>query len=102
MFSKRSCADVDLATGKILNTPKLALRSKIAKTILELNGARRMAASVELLVVNEFLQTLKQVAPACIASEEFIRRAKHENQRTYLGLLALLAAVPGYDSRNAF
>jgi hypothetical protein len=95
------CADTDPATAAIVDTPKLDLRMKIAATLLDLSQARRMAPGVDVLVLKELVQTLKQVAPDCVANETLIAAAKRESQRTYLGLLGLLAAVRGYDRPDA-
>lgn len=60
-----------------------------------------MFCSYEFLLVGEFLELLRQLAPDCIRTDGIYNRLKKDNQMIFSGALALLAALPTIDRPSA-
>jgi hypothetical protein len=90
------CAEY-AANGKVVPGKKTEKRTRIAQVLLDLCEGRRMVPSYEFLLVGEFLELLRQLAPECIRTDRIFERLKRDSQMVYAGALALLAALPGLD-----
>ena len=90
------CADYD-EHGNFVPSPKAEKRVRIARTLLDLSQAKRMSASYEYLLVGEFMEFLRQLAPDCLTTDAYYRRFREHNQQMFLGILALLVAYPELD-----
>jgi hypothetical protein len=90
------CADYD-AQGNVVAGKKTAKRTRIAQTLLELCEGKRMNCSYEFILVGEFIELLRQLAPTCIRTERIYERLKSDSQQVFAGALALLAALPSLN-----
>ncbi|WP_372716073.1 hypothetical protein [Novipirellula sp.] len=90
------CADYD-DSGKIIDTPKLDLRIKLARNALEMIGAQRMAPSFEFIVVKDFMTALARIAPGSIKTEEYFDLEQKHNQELFTGVLGILAGYRMFD-----
>jgi len=90
------CADYD-ANGKLIPSAKSEKRVRIARTLLEVCEGKRMAASYEFALVGEFMEFLRQLAPNCLQNEDYYERFKLHNQQVFLGIAALMVALPELD-----
>jgi len=94
------CADFD-EDQNLVQTPKLDLRVAIASTLIHLAEGRRMAPAYPFVVVEHFMKALDSLAPGCVRTWKVFRLLEKENQRTYLGLLSLLAAYRNLQQPDA-
>lgn len=90
------CADYE-PNGQLIPSEKLNKRTRIARTLLDLCDAKRMSPSYEFLLVREFVEFLRQLAPDCLRTERLFKMLERMNQQNYLGILALLVAYPQLD-----
>ncbi len=94
------CADYEPG-GRLVPSAKLDMRLRLARTLLELCEAKRMFPSYEFLLVREFMEFLRQLAPDCLRTDRIFKMLERMNQQNYLGILALLVAYPRLDRPEA-
>lgn len=83
--------------GQVIESEKLDLRMKCARSTLEMIEATRMAPSFEFVVVDNFLTALEMIAPGVVENRHYFELEQKQNQQVYLGLLAILAAYRPLD-----
>lgn len=94
------CADYEPG-GRLVPSEKLDKRLRLARTLLDLCEAKRMFPSYEFLLVREFMDFLRQLAPACLRTDRIFKMLERMNQQTFIGILALLVAYPRLDRPEA-
>jgi hypothetical protein len=88
-----SSIDVFVSPVHVLETMQAedAVRTTLAKAMLELCGARRMCPSYEFIVAESFFKALENADAHALRTREHLCYHKDSNTRIYLGALAILA-----------
>ncbi len=85
--------DVFVSPVHVLETmqAEAALRTALARTMLDLSAGRRMCPCYEFIVVEYFFRALQDADAASIRTREHLEYHRDSSIRIYLGALAILA-----------